>query len=144
MNVPPPPSLDDLLQFYRKNWISRGYQSAAENKKYKDYGQDILTRFWEAHSSDFRLPLAVERVFYIDIDGVKLRGFMDRVDKLESGGFSIVDFKTNQGLFTNDDLENDLQLTIYQMAAEQTWQLPVERLTLYAAASRGMRPSLGR
>ena len=131
VNVPPPPSLNKLLQFYRKNWISRGYESAAENRKYRAYGQDILTRFWEIHSADFRLPLALERMFYIDIDGVKLRGYMDRVDKLESGGLSIVDYKTNQGLFTIDDLENDLQLTLYQLAAEQIWQLPVERLTLY-------------
>ncbi|GAI10733.1 unnamed protein product, partial [marine sediment metagenome] len=30
-----------------------------------------------------------------------------------------------------DDLEKNLQLTLYQLAAEQTWHLPVERLTLY-------------
>ncbi len=58
-------------------------------------------------------------------------GFIDRVDKLESGGLSIVDYKSNKELFTVDYLENDLQLTIYQLAAEQTWTLPVEQLTLY-------------
>jgi hypothetical protein len=77
------------------------------------------------------MPLAVERMFYFDIEGVKLRGFIDRVDKLESGGLSIVDYKTNQELFTTADLEKDLQLTLYQLAAEHLWQLPVERLTLY-------------
>jgi hypothetical protein len=58
-------------------------------------------------------------------------GFIDRVDKLESGGLSIIDYKSNKELFTADYLQNDLQLTIYQLAAEQTWQLPVEKLTLY-------------
>jgi len=77
------------------------------------------------------MPVAVERIFYIDIEGVKLRGFFDRVDKLNSGRLSVVDYKTNQGLFTQDDLEKNLQLTLYQLAAEQTWHLPVERLTLY-------------
>jgi len=70
-------------------------------------------------------------MFYIDIEGVKLRGYIDRVDKLDSGGLSIVDYKTNQELFTQDDLENNLQLTLYQLATEQTWHLPVEKLTLY-------------
>ena len=60
-----------------------------------------------------------------------MRGFIDRVDKLDSGGLSIIDYKTNKDLFTADYVENDLQLTIYQMAVEQTWQLPVEMLTLY-------------
>ena len=53
------------------------------------------------------------------------------MDKLESGGLSIIDYKSNKELFTADYLQNDLQLTIYQLAAEQTWQLPVEKLTLY-------------
>ena len=131
VKVPPPPSLEDLLQFYEDNWLSAGYDSAEEEENYKAYGREILTRFWEIHSADFRMPIAVERLFYIDIEGIKLRGFIDRVDKLESGGLSIVDYKTTRELFTNDDLANDLQLTLYQIAAEQTWQLPVEELTLY-------------
>ena len=131
VSVPPPPSLDELLQFYERNWISSGYESAEEETKYRAYGRDILTRFWEIHSADFRMPVALERMFYIDIDGIKLRGFIDRVDKLESGGLSIIDYKTNKELFTADNLEKDLQLTLYQLAAEQIWHLPVEKLTLY-------------
>jgi len=131
VRVPPPPSLDELLQFYEKNWLSEGYESAEEEARYRAYGKEILSKFWEIHSADFRMPVAVERMFYIDIEGVKLRGYIDRVDKLDSGGLSIVDYKTNQELFTQDDLENNLQLTLYQLAAEQTWFLPVERLTLY-------------
>jgi len=131
VKVPPPPSLEELLQFYEENWISQGYDSAEEEVKYKTYGREIMSKFREIHSADFRMPVAVERLFYIDIEGIKLRGFMDRVDKLDSGGLSIVDYKTNQALFTRDDLEKNLQLTLYQLAAEQTWHLPVERLILY-------------
>ncbi len=131
VKVPPPPSLDDLLQFYDQNWVAEGYESPEEEANHKAYGREILTRFWEIHSADFRMPLAVERQFYIDINGVKLSGVIDRVDKLENGGLSIVDYKTNKELFTTDDVANDLQLTLYQLAAEQMWPLPVERLTLY-------------
>ncbi|MFC1971646.1 RecB family exonuclease [Chloroflexota bacterium] len=70
-------------------------------------------------------------MFCIDIDGIKLRGFIDRVDKLESGGLSIVDYKTNKELFTDDYVKGDLQLTLYQLAAEQLWHIPIEKLTLY-------------
>ncbi len=131
VRVPPPPSRDDLLQFYEENWLSEGYESAEEEAKYKAYGKEILSKFWKIHRADFQMPLAVERMFYIDVEGVKLRGFIDRVDKLESGGLSIVDYKTNKELFTRADLEKNLQLTLYQLAAEQLWQLPVEKLTLY-------------
>jgi putative RecB family exonuclease len=131
VSTPPPPSLADLLKFYQQNWLSEGYSTAEEETRYKNYGGEILTRFWEIHSADFRMPIAVERQFYIDIDGIKLRGYFDRVDKLESGGLSIVDYKTNKEMFTTSYLEEDLQLTLYQMAASQTWRLPVEALTLY-------------
>jgi len=131
VKVPPPPSLDELLRFYESNWLSEGYESTEQEENYRAYGRDILSRFWEIHYADFKMPVAVERLFYIDIEGVKLRGYFDRVDKLDSGGLSIVDYKTNQELFTKDDLERNLQLTLYQLAAEQTWQLPVEKLTLY-------------
>ena len=131
VKVPPPPSLDELLDFYQNNWLSAGYESAEEEAKYKAYGREILTKFWEIHSADFRMPFAVERMFYIDIEGVKLRGYIDRIDKLDSGGLSIVDYKTSQEPFTTMGLDKDLQLTLYQLATEQTWQLPVEKLTLY-------------
>jgi putative RecB family exonuclease len=119
------------LRFYEKNWKSGGYESAEDEKKYQDFGKEILSRFWAIHHTDFQLPIALERSFLIDIEGVKLRGFMDRIDKLDSGGLAVIDYKTNKDLFTADYLEDDLQLTIYQMAAEHMWRLPVERLTLY-------------
>jgi putative RecB family exonuclease len=129
--APPPPSLEELLQFYDENWVSDGYVSLEEEARYREYGKEILTRFWETNHTDFRMPIALERSFNLDVDGIKVRGFIDRVDKLASGGLSIIDYKSGRDLFTTDYLADDLQLTIYQMAAEQTWGLPVERLTLY-------------
>jgi RecB family exonuclease len=131
VRTPHPPSLEELLQFYEQSWLSQGYASAEEEAKYKEYGKQILAKFHEIHAPGFRLPVATERGFSLDVAGIKVRGFMDRVDKLDSGGLSIIDYKTNHELFTAEYLENDLQLTIYQMAAEQTWKLPVEKLTLY-------------
>jgi putative RecB family exonuclease len=131
VKVPPPPSLEELLQFYEQNWLSAGYQSAEEEENYRAYGREMLSKFWELHQPDFRMPIAVEWMFNIDVEGVKLRGFIDRIDMLESGGLAIVDYKTDRELFTNDYLARNLQLTLYQMAVEKSWFLPVERLTLY-------------
>ncbi|NQT30844.1 MAG: PD-(D/E)XK nuclease family protein [Deltaproteobacteria bacterium] len=131
VKVPPPPPLEELLQFYDKNWLSAGYESAEEEANYKVYGREMLAKFWEIHQPGFRMPIAVEWMFYINVEGIKLRGFIDRVDKLDSGGLAIVDYKTDRELFTNDYLARNLQLTLYQMAVAQSWFLPVERLTLY-------------
>lgn len=131
VRVPPPPSLNELLQHYEREWLSEGYESAEEEANYKAYGKQLLSEFWQIHNTGFKMPVAVERPFTVDIQGVKLRGLIDRVDKLDSGGLSIVDYKTSRELFTSDHLTTDLQLTLYQLAAEQIWQQPVHRLTLY-------------
>jgi len=131
VKVPPPPSLERLLQFYENNWLSAGYESAEEEASYRAYGRELLARFCELHQPDFHMPIAVEWMFNIDVEGVKLRGFIDRIDKLDSGGLAIIDYKTDRELFTNDYLARNLQLTLYQMAVAQSWFLPVERLTLY-------------
>ena len=144
VKTPPPPSLEKLLAFYREHWLSEGYETPEDEADYKAYGEEILTTFWNTHAPDFRMPVAVERMFMLDVEGVKVRGFIDRVDKLDSGGLSVVDYKTNRDLFTAEYVENDLQLTIYQLAAEQLWRLPVEKLTLYHLRSNTPCTTTGR
>jgi len=73
VSVPPPPTIDALLKFYEENWKSEGYESEEDEAKYKEYGKEILTRFSKTQSADFKLPVAVEYMFNVDIDGVKLR-----------------------------------------------------------------------
>lgn len=131
VRVPPPPSLDELLAFYENNWVSGGYDSPEEEARYRAYGRAVLTDFWKTQSRGFRMPLAVEKMFYVDVGGVTLHGYIDRVDKLDSGGLAILDYKTDRELFTRERLETDLQLTLYQFAAGQLWRMPVEQLTLY-------------
>jgi putative RecB family exonuclease len=129
--LPGYPALDELLDFYHQNWASEGWPSAEEEARQKAYGEHILRDFWEIHTRHFRVPLATERMFVAEVEGAKLRGFIDRIDKLETGGLAIVDYKTNQQLFTKAYVEDSLQLTLYQLACEQMWDMPVEKLTLY-------------
>lgn len=133
-----------MLAYYESNWLSEGYESPEEEARYREYGKELLTRFVELHTPDFRMPIAVERSFNLDIQGVTVRGFIDRVDKLPGGNLSVVDYKTNKDLFSVDYVENDLQLTVYQMAAEQTWGIPVELLTLYHLRSNTACSAPGR
>lgn len=129
--LPSYPTLDELLCFYEESWVSEGWESAEEEARQKDYGEKVLRDFWGIHSCEFKIPLATERIFMVDIQGVKLRGYIDRIDKLETGGLAIIDYKSNQELFTKDYVENSLQLTLYQLACEQMWDMPIETLILY-------------
>jgi len=136
--VPSPPALEELLEFYQNNWISQGYQSQEQENDYRNYGKEIISEFWRINSKNFRIPIAVEHNFKLDVDGVKLTGYIDRIDKLESGGLSIIDYKSNKELFTKEDLQSNLQLTLYQMAADRLWSFPVEKLGLYHLRSNSL------
>src|SRR4030042_2573553 len=125
------PTLEEFMSFYESKWKSEGWASIEDETTHLALGEQILRDFWEIHSHDFKVPLAAEKSFVVDIQGVKLRGYIDRLDKLATGGLAIVDYKSNQELFTIDYVENFLQLTLYQLACEQMWNMPVEKLTLY-------------
>jgi len=65
--------------------------------------------------------LAVEQEFNIDVGGFKVNGFIDRIDKLDDDTISIVDYKSSRLLFTKSDLETDLQMSIYGLAARSLY-----------------------
>jgi len=129
--LPSYPTLEELLSFYESNWKSEGWDSIEDETSNMMHGEQILRDFWEINSRDFKVPLATEKSFVVDIEGVKLRGFIDRLDKLATGGLAIIDYKSNKELFTRDYVEDFFQLTLYQLACQRMWNMPIERLILY-------------
>ncbi len=129
--LPSPPTLEEFLGFLKKNWESLGYQDKAEEDSYFEQAQRILTQFYQSNVADFKLPVALEHRFELNFDGFTLTGVIDRIDKLESGRFEIIDYKTTRRLPPRSKVDSDLQLSIYHLATEEIWGFPPEKLTLY-------------
>ena len=51
-----------------------------------------------------------------------VRGRVDRVDRLPGGGYELIDYKTGERK-SEADLERDLQLSLYRIAAREAWQI---------------------
>lgn len=82
-------------------------------------GLDILDRWIAAHPRvDCYNVLAVESRFEIEIAGYQVMGYIDRIDRLPNGWIKVVDYKTNRALYRDEDLNSNLQLSIYAMAAK--------------------------
>ncbi|MBI4296949.1 MAG: PD-(D/E)XK nuclease family protein [Chloroflexi bacterium] len=126
-----PPSLTRLLRYYEDAWSSQGYRSSAEEAKDKALGAEILTQFCQSHKSEYYPSLATEHPFWVDLGAIGLRGYIDRVDISEAGGICITDYKSGKDFPSPRDLEADLQLTLYQLAAQSLWLLPLEKLVIY-------------
>jgi RecB family exonuclease len=65
--------------------------------------------------------LAIEKAFRLQIGGFTVLGFMDRVNWLDDETLEIVDYKTNHQLFTRDEVDSSLQMSLYELAARELW-----------------------
>ena len=129
--VPVAPSADELLEMLDACWVSEGFTNDSEERTYQDHGRQVLSQYHRENADDYRIPAALEFRFTIDVEGVALSGVIDRMDRIPGGGYEIVDYKTNRRLPPQARIDQDLQLSIYHMAAREIWGIEPERLTLY-------------
>lgn len=129
--VPEPPTLDELLAYLDTCWSREGYTDAEEERSYLDQAREVLTRYYRDNAADFRLPVAVEQRFEMELDGYLLAGVIDRIDRHPEGGFEIIDYKTNRRLPELSRLREDLQLPIYQMACREVLGINASKLTFH-------------
>ena len=128
--TPVPPTLAELLKNYKEIWVAEGYRDQSQEVEYFEEGRRILKAFHEKHARDYHVPLAVEYGFEFDVEGVPVKGFVDRVDKLADGRLAVIDYKTGKKLATGR-LEIDAQLTMYQYACESLLKAEVGELIFY-------------
>lgn len=129
--VPIAPPLHDLLAHLDDVWDDASFPNAAANRSYKDHGRQVLTAFHQQNSPGFQIPVALEQRFEIDVEGVKVSGVIDRMDRHPDGTYEIIDYKTNRRLPPLARIQQDLQLSIYYLAAWEVWGIRPDKLTLY-------------
>lgn len=114
----------EVFEIYEKNWAPLGYSSKSHEKEMKEKGREHLRLYLKTplHNPD-NPPLALEQPFSFRLTpSLKIGGKLDRVDKTKDG-IEIIDYKTTD--FTAKELPdekalfNDLQLSIYAMAANK-------------------------
>jgi putative RecB family exonuclease len=129
--VPVPPAREELLEMLDAVWVSDGYRDASEERTYREHARQVLVQYHVENAERYRIPVALEFRFTIEIEGVQVNGMIDRMDRLPGGGYEIIDYKTNRRLPPLSRVERDLQLSIYHLAAREVWGIDPERLTLY-------------
>lgn len=70
---------------------------------------------------DHRDVLAVEKEFRLPAGRFTVLGYIDRIDRVDDETIEIVDYKTNRQLFTREEVDESLQMSLYELAARRTW-----------------------
>ena len=116
--------LERLMELFQAGWRRTGFGSSDDELQFRDRAQEAMRLYWERERQSEGEPLWLERKFDIRIGPHHVRGRVDRVDRLPDGSHELIDYKTGERK-SEAELENDLQLALYRLAAREAWDLEV-------------------
>ncbi|MBA2507036.1 MAG: ATP-dependent helicase [Thermoleophilaceae bacterium] len=123
-------ALEHLMDLFEVSWRRAGFGDANDDLQFREKAVSALTRYWEA-DRDRRSEVAwSERSFSFKIGPHLLRGRVDRVDRHPDGSYELIDYKTGKPK-SAAELGEDLQLSIYQMGARESWELETAAQSYY-------------
>ena len=114
--------LSRLMNLFEAGWRRSGFGSSDDELQYRDRAREAMRLYWERECDSEGEPVWLERKFDIRIGEHHVRGRVDRVDRLPGGDHELIDYKTGERK-TEADLESDLQLALYRLAAREAWDL---------------------
>jgi DNA helicase-2/ATP-dependent DNA helicase PcrA len=115
-------SLEEALKMYESRWAENDdwYESKGRYDEYYAKGKEAIKRLMQEWIATPPNVEFLERPFDWSVGEHSLRGKVDRLDRLPTGGYGILDYKTGSAK-TEDtvDTKDKEQLWIYQMAMEE-------------------------
>ena len=104
----------------KNNRKFKHYISLDRNKQiFKDIGSQCLVNFYKRYIKGFsQNTIGVELRYTVNINGQKFNCIIDRLDKKDDGTYIIYDYKTSKNTISFPKANNDLQLSLYQLAIE--------------------------
>ncbi len=125
------PALDEVIDFFTEKWSSEKEIFGEEvHKIYFDDGISMLKDFYKRNPPWNFNAVELESRFETVIENNKnankethiLVGKMDRLDKLpEDGAYEIIDYKTSKRMPSQNAIDKDLQLSIYNLGLLKRW-----------------------
>ncbi len=111
-----------LYRLLEENWTSEGFSSKVHEKKFFEKGKLYLAGFLKQEFNPRNLPVLMEEPFNIFLDdkkekGLRIGGKIDRVDCFPDGTIEIIDYKTGATIPSQKEVDQDLQLSFYALAA---------------------------
>jgi DNA helicase-2/ATP-dependent DNA helicase PcrA len=114
--------LAGLMELFESGWRRSGFGSSDDELQFRDRAREAMRLYWERERDAEGEPVWLERKFDIRIGQHQVRGRVDRVDRLPDGSYELIDYKTGERK-SEAQLENDLQLALYRLAAREAWGL---------------------
>jgi DNA helicase II / ATP-dependent DNA helicase PcrA len=126
-------TLEQLLELLDSGWRRAGFGGSERERELRELGTTALTRYHaRLHGQDSE-PVWFERSFSFRLGPHHLRGRVDRVDRLaddDGERYELIDYKTSRPK-SAEQLSDDIQLSLYALAAREAWQLESSQQAYY-------------
>jgi DNA helicase-2/ATP-dependent DNA helicase PcrA len=115
-------SLAQLMELFEASWRRSGFGDSDDEQQFRERAVEALERYWAEDRRSEAEPVWFERSFAFRLGQHLLRGRVDRVDRHPDGTYELIDYKTGKSK-SEEDLREDIQLSLYQMGARESWRL---------------------
>ena len=122
-----PTAAAEVVQVFRDEFAKAVIPDDYQRELYEAQGAQQLQDFVAAAEENQPDVVHTEQEFEIEVSDIKIRGRIDRIDRLPDGSVRVVDYKTGKPR-TEKDADKSLQLSIYALAAAQKWGYKVGAL----------------
>ena len=126
-------TLEGMLELLEQVWRRSALGETESDLVFMAKARDALCRYHARWIEEEPDPVWFERSFSFRVGPHHLRGRVDRVDRLPGGDehrYELIDYKTSRPR-TPDQLSDDVQLSLYALAAREDWGLESSRQSYY-------------
>lgn len=108
-------------EFSITTFMNTATEHGLENMSFYSDGKKIVTDYIDKYDPSEEVIAVEHRFSIITPDGVPIVGAIDKVVKINDDTIAIVDYKTSRTALTNWQLRDDIQLSMYDLAASIIW-----------------------
>lgn len=119
----------DLMLYYDEGWHHHGFETPQQALEFYAKGRKILENYRRAETNAVLAEIVfTEKEFEFEFERWRVRGTMDRVDRV-SGGYELIDYKMGFEPKTTEDLKSDLQLSMYAIGLKRSFNMEVRAVS---------------
>jgi DNA helicase-2/ATP-dependent DNA helicase PcrA len=123
-------TLAQMMELLASAWRRGGFGDGEQERSLHEKARAALTRYHERLQEEDGEPVWFERSFSFTLGPHRVRGRVDRIDRLPTGEYELIDYKTGRPR-TSDQPGEDIQLSLYALGAREDWQLQAPRQAYY-------------
>jgi putative RecB family exonuclease len=123
--------LGDLLAYYEDAWLHQGYSTPQQSMEFYNKGAKVLEDWWLHYQQNPAQVIYSEKSFEFPFEKWRVKGTIDRVDRMPGGFVEVIDYKMGFEGKTGEDVSGRLQLSIYAIGLSRALKLKVGAMAYF-------------